>query len=151
MIYRRRFRITNLSPKYTIYAVKWTFHLSDDDPEPTIPHGHGNLNGDSLKLSLWDGEVLKKSGKKWVHKGWASKSELTLLYADQQMRDFVDRARDWYIENHRIIPNIRPRKVLSISRLRRVSLKRTMKIKKADLDKITVVLHCNDNSKAFKR
>ena len=103
----RKIKRTNYKPRYTVYSVKWTFHLTDDDPNPTIPHGHGEYKGEALKLSLWDGEITRLSGKKWIHKGWASKSDMQMLYNDQMMETFAEEARKWYIKNHKITPDLK--------------------------------------------
>lgn len=144
---KRRIKITNYKPKYSVYDVKWIFHKTDEDPEPTIPHGHGEYKGEPLKLSLWDGEVLKLSGKKWIHKGWASKKDMAVLYSDPIMAAFVDEARKWYIENHLNEPELRPKRTLMMKGVYRIYSRRRGKhgiIKPAGIEEISVMIRCSD-------
>lgn len=144
----RKIKRTNYKPRYTVYSVKWTFHLTDDDPKPTIPHGHGEYKGETLKLSLWDGEITRLSGKKWIHKGWASKSDMQMLYNDQMMETFAEEARKWYIKNHKITPDLKPRRgdIGIVKRIRnRLIFRNYRNQNKLRLESFAIELECYDD------
>lgn len=35
-----RFHFTMYSPGTKIYNMEWIFHQTDEDPRPSVPHGH---------------------------------------------------------------------------------------------------------------
>lgn len=97
-------RFTNLRPKMNIYSQKWIFHKCDEDPNPSVPHGHSEDG--KYKLSLWDGKIYSVQTGKMV--GNASKSEMRALYADRAMKQFVAESRAWYENTHPFCPDLFP-------------------------------------------
>lgn len=91
-------------PKDKIYKILWEFHKGDDDPSPSVPHGH-SLDR-KYKLSIWDGSVYKVSDGERI--GVASKRELLNLYKDKRFQQFVFETREWYTENHPFCPPLAP-------------------------------------------
>lgn len=89
-------------PKEQIFNCMWEFHSYDDDPSPSVPHGH-SLDG-KLKLSIWDGAVYDVRSKKKV--GQASKKEIRRLKSNDKFKAFVKKEREWYINEHGFVPGI---------------------------------------------
>ena len=96
-------RITRgFRPKEQIYNCRWEVHSYEDDPSPSVPHGH-SLDG-KLKLSIWDGAVYDVRSKKKV--GQASKKEIKRLKANNKFKAFVTAEREWYINEHGFVPGL---------------------------------------------
>lgn len=100
------FRTTMYSPRNKIYSIEWIFHQVDEDPKPSVPHGHSKDN--KYRLSLWDGKVYKKQAGKLEYVGCAKKKELRLLYKNKNFQEFVAKSRDWYINTHPFCPELSP-------------------------------------------
>lgn len=94
--------IKGYRPKEQIFNCMWEFHSYDDDPSPSVPHGH-SLDG-KLKLSIWDGAVYDVRSKKKV--GQASKKEIRKLKSNDKFKAFVKSEREWYISEHGFVPGI---------------------------------------------
>lgn len=77
----------------------WTFNQYDDDPFPSVPHGH--CHEKNLKISLFDGSVYR--GKSKTPIGSASKKELRNLQKNQEFVDFTVTAVEYYKEK---FPNV---------------------------------------------
>ena len=95
-------RFAIFRPREEICKMRWTFHQTDDDMNPSVPHGHSDNN--LYRLSIWDGKVYRKQSGKLVHVGQAKKKEMIALYRTGQFQVFVNKARDWYKENHTFCP-----------------------------------------------
>lgn len=89
-------------PKEQIYSCMWEFHSFDDDPNPSVPHGH-SLDS-KLKLSIWDGSVYDVRTKHKV--GRASKKEMRKLKSDSKFKLFVAAEREWYRNEHGFVPEM---------------------------------------------
>lgn len=68
-------KIQRYRPEIKIYKLKWEFHQYDDDPWPSVPHGHA-LEADYV-LQLWSGNVYHKITRRYI--GRASKKEISKL------------------------------------------------------------------------
>ena len=95
-------RLTMYRPHEKIYNISWTFHQTDEDMNPSVPHGHSDDN--LYRLSIWDGKVYQKKSGKLVRVGQAKKKEMISLYRTELFQTFVSKARDWYSENHKFCP-----------------------------------------------
>lgn len=111
----RRIRIKNkigtskgYRPKEQIFNCMWEFHSYDDDPSPSVPHGH-SLDG-KLKLSIWDGSVYDVRNKKVV--GRASKKDIRKLQSDSKFKLFVAAEREWYKNEHGFVPEMQGESVI---------------------------------------
>lgn len=93
---------TRYRPNFKIFKMNWDFHKFDDDPSPSVPHGHSIDN--KYRLSIWDGEVYEKKDGKLNRVGKAKKKDLEDLRKDIKFQAFVLEARDWYEKNHRFCP-----------------------------------------------
>lgn len=99
-------RITMYSPSEKVYKIRWDFHKGDDDPNPSIPHGHSQDN--KYRLSIWDGKVYEKKDGKLKCVGQAKGKEMRALRANNIFKNFVSETRSWYIENHPYCPELLP-------------------------------------------
>ena len=95
-------RLTMYRPHEKIYNMRWTFHQTDEDMNPSVPHGHSDDN--LYRLRIWDGKVYQKKSGKLVCVGQANKKEMVSLSRIGQFQAFVIKARDWYRENHKVCP-----------------------------------------------
>ncbi|PGO53768.1 hypothetical protein [Priestia megaterium] len=94
---------TAYTPEYQLRKMKWRFHPHDDDPFPSIPHGH-NLDGDAAyKLEVYKGDIYK--GTEVYSK--LKKSEHARLLADEKIKKLIKKAKKYHADkelgNH---PNI---------------------------------------------
>lgn len=88
---RRKLKSVGLQPKIKAYRRLWTFNPFDDDPFPSIPHGHSEDN--RLKLNVYTGEVIDHNGS---IVGKASKKELKALFKDDQFKALVKKAKEYH-------------------------------------------------------
>lgn len=117
-------RLTNLHPSEKIFGQRWVFHKGDDDPNPSVPHGHSEDG--KYKLSLWDGKIYSIQSGNIV--GTASKREMEALHSNKTMQQFIIESREWYVQNHPYCPELAPlrgqnailKKVLSIRRKKEI-------------------------------
>lgn len=99
-------RFTMYTPNMKIYKMDWTFHKADDDPNPSVPHGHSSDN--QYRLRLWDGKVYKKQSGKLEYVGHAKRKELQALFRIDEFQAFIGKSRVWYKENHPVCPPLSP-------------------------------------------
>ena len=78
----------------TIKIGPWIFHPFDNDPKPSIPHGHHQDNPEQ-KLDPWTGKVWE--GKK--HVGSISKKEKERILSDPRFKDIARKASDHHANN----------------------------------------------------
>lgn len=112
---RSRLRKISLSPRFTMYRpgfqvcrMTWEFHLTDEDPQPSVPHGHSLGKDRKYRLSIWDGKVYKKQGGKLIYQGNASKKDMLKLYYSTDFQEFFRKAREWYEEKYKRKPPLIP-------------------------------------------
>jgi hypothetical protein len=66
----------------------WEFHLTDVDPNPSIPHGHGEGYNSNMKLDPYTGECFFKSKlRKKENRGF-----IVALWNDQKFCAFAKKA-----------------------------------------------------------
>lgn len=90
------FSIRGYKTPNKIYKLIWTFHLTDADCWPSVPHGHNDEKG--LKLDIITGEVFSAAGGKCV--GHATLKELNKLNANKRFRQFVRQHVTWYRQTY---------------------------------------------------
>lgn len=123
---------TNLHPSEKIFGQKWFFHKGDDDPNPSVPHGHSEDG--KYKLSLWDGKIYSIQSGNVV--GTASKREMKALYSNKAMQQFIMESREWYMQNHPYCPELAP------LRAQNAILKKVLTIRrKKEIEAIQVYIH----------
>lgn len=88
-------------PKYTLFKMKWDFHKTDDDCNPSVPHGH-SVDG-RYKMSIWDGKVYDVRTRKLC--GSITRKEIENLHNDAVFMKFVDESREWYKSTHPHYPD----------------------------------------------
>lgn len=151
---RRRLRIKKVkkvsTPRFTMYSLNekiykmdWTFHKSDDDPNPSVPHGHSSDN--HYRLSIWDGKVYKKQSGKLEYVGRAKRKELQALYKIAAFQTFIVKSREWYKENHPMCPPLSPFSGQRVT-MRRYSMRnnRTMEVPETISVTLSIVIAKND-------
>lgn len=97
-------QMTAYCPRRAINKKYWCFHIGDDDPFPSVPHGHSTDN--KYKLSIWDGYVYSIKTGEIV--GKAERSELLFLERDHKFQDFIERSRGWFAKAHSFVPPLKP-------------------------------------------
>ena len=127
---------TNLHPKEKVFGQRWFFHKGDDDPFPSVPHGHSEDG--KYKLSLWDGKIYSVQNGTVV--GIASNREMRSLHSSKFMQQFVMESRDWYIQNHPYCPELAPLRSSSFIFTRGLAIRR-----KKGIDAIQVYIHFKMN------
>ncbi|WP_189071138.1 hypothetical protein [Deinococcus radiotolerans] len=88
-----RLELTVRTPGMSIK--KWKFHKGDDDPNPSIPHGHSDSD-DRIKLDAYQGYVYKKSEQL----GRVSRNSIVVLWNDKEFRKFAREAINAYIDRN---------------------------------------------------
>ena len=85
---------TAYTPEYQLKRMKWRFHPYDDDPFPSIPHGH-NLYGDAAyKLEVYKGDIYKGTE---IHSK-LKKSEHARLLADENIKELIKKAKKYHAD-----------------------------------------------------
>jgi hypothetical protein len=104
-IRRVRKHIELYRPKYQLNRMKWEFHAYDDDPFPSVPHGH-SVNS-VHKLHVHSGDIYK--GKNVC--GTIKKKELDRLWSDERFIKFVEIAKQFHEQKQK--QNVRLRGKMS--------------------------------------
>ena len=113
-------QMTAYRPCKAIHKKYWCFHIGDDDPFPSVPHGHSTDN--KYKLSIWDGYVyLIKTGE---IVGKVKRSELLFLESDHKFQDFIKRSRSWFSESHSFLPPLKPLETEALRHPQRLIIRR---------------------------
>lgn len=87
---RKRTYKMGYRPPFEMKSMKWKFHAYDDDPFPSVPHGH-SVNS-VHKLHVYSGEIYK--GKNvW---GIIKKKELERLWDDPRFVKYVEVAKQYH-------------------------------------------------------
>lgn len=76
---------------------KWVFHEYDEDPHPSIPHGHEH-GKDHPKCDPYTGKVYD-SHRREISKERLDRKTRIALWSDPKFREFALKAIIWY-ENH---------------------------------------------------
>lgn len=85
--------------------MKWEFHAYDDDPFPSVPHGH---SANSIhKLHVYSGDIYK--GKNVC--GTIKKKEFDRLWNDERFITFVEVAKQFHEEKDK--KKVRSRRKIS--------------------------------------
>ena len=93
-------RTTLLRPKTKVHGMLWTFHKTDDDNWPSVPHGH-SIDG-KYKLELWSGNIYEISTRQLVFR--ARKKDMKNLIAYPGFLEFVKECRKEYKHRNPITP-----------------------------------------------
>ena len=74
---------------------KWTMHITDEDPNPSVPHLHG-VEDSRYTINVYTGEVF------WDRKpaGVLNPKEHQELWNDEKFLDMVAAARKYYLQHH---------------------------------------------------
>ena len=74
---------------------KWTMHITDEDPNPSVPHLHG-VEDNRYTMNVYTGEVF------WDRKpaGILKMDEYQKLWNDDKFLDMVAEARKYYLQHH---------------------------------------------------
>jgi len=84
------------TPQYRLERIKWRFHPHDDDPFPSIPHGH-SLDGDAAyKLQVYKGEIYKDRNVK----AKLRKKEYDRLWADEKFLQLIETAKKYHADKN---------------------------------------------------
>jgi len=84
-----------------VFKKRWYFTKSDPGPYPSVPHGHhSSSNAKWPKLNPYTGRIFSNRHQETVAQR-LSKSDMQLLWRDQNFRDFCRQHILWYLENHR--------------------------------------------------
>lgn len=87
---------TAYTPQYRLERIKWRFHPHDDDPFPSIPHGH-SLDGDAAyKLQVYKGEIYKDRNVK----AKLRKKEYDRLWADKKFLQLIETAKKYHADKN---------------------------------------------------
>lgn len=80
---------------FTLQGLKWEMHITDKDPNPSIPHLHG-VEDSRYKINVYTGEVF------WDGKpaGVLKPKEHQKLWQDETFLKMLNKAREYYIEHH---------------------------------------------------
>ena len=73
----------------------WEFHQYDDDPYPSIPHGH-KLGNHRWKLNAYQGWVYERSRQDHREPRW----KIAALWNDRKFRTFALVAIEHHLESH---------------------------------------------------
>ncbi len=79
----------------TLRGVKWELHITDEDPNPSVPHLHC-IDNSKLKIDVYTGEVYDDG----INTGKLKDKEFNALWHDKKFLDLVNRARDYYLGKH---------------------------------------------------
>lgn len=77
---------------------KWLFHEFDEDPHPSIPHGHEH-GRDHPKCDPYTGKVYD-SHRREINKERLTCKTRIALWRDPKFREFALKAIIWYEDNH---------------------------------------------------
>lgn len=72
---------------------KWELHITDKDPNPSVPHLHcvGNKN---MKINVYNGEIYEDG----INIGKLKNKEFNSLWHDKKFLNMVKRAREFYLK-----------------------------------------------------
>ncbi|MBD5099723.1 MAG: hypothetical protein HDT29_00220 [Clostridiales bacterium] len=79
----------------TLKGYKWELHITDEDPNPSVPHLHC-IENSKLKIDVYTGEVYDDG----INTGKLKDKEFNALWHDKKFFDLVKRSRDYYLEKH---------------------------------------------------
>lgn len=77
---------------------KWVFHPFDEDPHPSIPHGHEH-GKNHPKCDPYTGKVYDSRSVELVKDRLSRKTRIA-LWSDPRFREFALKAIIWYQEHH---------------------------------------------------
>lgn len=77
---------------------KWVFHEYDEDPYPSVPHGHENGNS-YPKANPYTGRVYD-SYRKEITRERLSRKTRVALWGDPKFREFALKAIIWHEDHH---------------------------------------------------
>lgn len=84
----------------SLKGMKWELHITDADPNPSVPHLHC-IENKKLKINIYDGEVYDDG----INIGLLNKKEFNSLWHDKKFLDMVTKSREYYT---RRFPNYQP-------------------------------------------
>ena len=79
----------------TLKGLKWELHITDVDPNPSVPHLHC-IENKNLKINIYDGEVYDDG----INIGLLNKKEFNALWHDKKFLDMVKKSRDFYSKQY---------------------------------------------------
>lgn len=77
---------------------KWVFHELDEDPHPSVPHGH-EYGKDHPKCDPYTGIVYDSRRKEITTERLSRKTRIA-LWSDPKFREFALKAVVWYEDTH---------------------------------------------------
>lgn len=77
---------------------KWVFHEFDEDPHPSVPHGHEN-GKDHPKCDPYTGKVYD-SYRREISKERLGRKTRIVLWSNPKFREFALKAIIWYEDQH---------------------------------------------------
>ena len=86
------------SPPFNIGGEKWEFHKNDEDPCPSVPHGHSRDG--KRKLDIVTGYIYDVRTNKILRK--ANRKELAKLKTDYKFRIFARETLEIFINTNPI-------------------------------------------------
>lgn len=133
---RRRSKVktsyTKYRPKIRIRRILWEFHASDDDPFPSIPHGHSIDPVVNLKLDPFTGNIYDVKRKKVAV---ADKKELDKLHKDSKFIELIAKSSEYHSTNGNFKKLLISNHNYFSVKLNRNTLKRTMQYKGSNVRK----------------
>lgn len=77
---------------------KWVFHEYDEDPHPSVPHGH-EYGNDHPKCDPYTGRVYDTHRREITRERFSRKTRIA-LWRDPKFREFALKAIIWYEDHH---------------------------------------------------
>ena len=79
----------------TMEIKKWQFHKGDDDPNPSIPHGH-DCGDAKVKLDAYQGYIYRRTAQI----GRVSRNAIVMLWNNKEFRIFAREAIEAYVQRN---------------------------------------------------
>lgn len=78
-----------------MHIKKWQFHKGDDDPNPSIPHGH-DCDDAKVKLDAYQGYIYRRTAQ--IDR--VSRNAIVMLWNNKEFRKFAREAIEAYVERN---------------------------------------------------
>ena len=77
----------------SLKGMKWELHITDRDPNPSVPHLHC-VENKNVKINIYNGEVYDDG----INIGKLKDKEFNALWHDTKFVNMVQKARDFYLK-----------------------------------------------------